>query len=75
LAWTSQRAAAERSRLTNIGLREDLAKLAALVDHYYMAYRETTTLLERRDRELAALCSKFHSRPALLQSASQPAPA
>ena len=68
------RAATERYRLTNIHLREDLAKLGALVDHYYTAYRETATLLERRDRELAALRGKLHSRPALLLSASHAAP-
>lgn len=66
---SSYRAAAERTRLANIDLREDLAKLAALVDHYYMAYRETATLLERRDRELAELRGKLHSRSALLVSA------
>ena len=32
----------------------DRFKLAALVDHYHAAYREATTLIERRDRELAA---------------------
>ena len=34
-------------RAENIGLRADIAKLAALVDHYYAAYRETVSLLER----------------------------
>jgi len=63
------RAAADRRRLANIDLRDHLAKLAALVDHYYTAYKETATLLERRDRELAELRGKLYSRPALLVSA------
>jgi len=29
--------------------------LAALVDHYFAAWKETQTLLERRERELAEL--------------------
>jgi len=36
-------------------LREDISKLAALVDHYYTAFQESHILLERRDRELAEL--------------------
>jgi AcrR family transcriptional regulator len=57
-----------RRRVENIGLRADIAKLAALVDHYYAAYRETTVLLERRERELAELRGKLQLRPALLPS-------
>jgi hypothetical protein len=34
-------------------LRKQLGKLAALVDHYYAAYRDIQSLLARRDRELA----------------------
>jgi hypothetical protein len=58
-----------RRRAENIGLRADIAKLAAIVDHYYAAYRETASLLERRDRELAQLRSKLHLKPALLTAA------
>ncbi len=36
-------------------LREQVAKLAALVDHYYTAWQENRALLERRERELAQL--------------------
>lgn len=36
-------------------LRDQLKKLAALVDHYFAAWRETRSLLHRRDRELADL--------------------
>ncbi len=60
------RKSAERRRVENIALRENLAKLAALVDHYYAAYRETAGLLERRDRELAELRSRLAVTPALL---------
>jgi AcrR family transcriptional regulator len=58
-----------RRRAENIGLRADIAKLAALVDHYYAAYRETASLLERRGRELAELRGKLHLKPAFLTAA------
>jgi AcrR family transcriptional regulator len=67
-AHAKARKAAVRRRAENIGLRADIAKLAALIDHYYTAYRETSSLLERRDREIAELRSKMLSRPALLPS-------
>ena len=66
VAWRTVRRRAE-----NIELRADIAKLAALVDHYYAAYRETASLLERRDRDLAELRSKLKLRPALLPSADR----
>jgi AcrR family transcriptional regulator len=34
-------------------LRLQTTKLAALVDHYFAAWRETCSLLQRRERELA----------------------
>lgn len=37
----------------NDALRKQVTKLAALVDHYYAAWQENRTLLERRERELA----------------------
>jgi hypothetical protein len=40
-------------------LRGQLAKLAALVDHYWSAYRECQSLLERREREPAELHRKL----------------
>jgi hypothetical protein len=52
--------------MENIALHEAVAKLAALIDHYYAAYRETAGLLERRDRELAELRSRLAVTPALL---------
>lgn len=36
-------------------LREQVTKLAALVDHYFAAWHETRSLLHLRDRELADL--------------------
>ena len=39
----------------NDTLREQVTKLAALVDHYYAAWKESCTLLARRDRELSDL--------------------
>lgn len=47
-------------------LQDQLSKLAALVDHYYAAYRETRGLLERRERELADLRRKLNTKPAPL---------
>ena len=44
-------------------LQDQLSKLAALVDHYYAAYRETRALLDRRDRQLAELKRKLNSAP------------
>ena len=46
---------AAQLRRENRELREHLAKLAALVDHYFAAWHETRLQLERRDRELADL--------------------
>ena len=42
------------------------AKLVALVDHYYSAYRETRSLLERRERELADVRRRLDNKPILL---------
>jgi len=39
----------------NATLHDQLAKLAALVDHYYVAWKETRSLLDRRERELSEL--------------------
>lgn len=70
-AQAKARKSALQRRAENVGLRADIAKLAALVDHYYAAYRQTASLLERRDRELAELRGKLHSKPVLLTSAGQ----
>ena len=57
----------ELLRAKNVSLHGKMAKLAALIDHYYSAYRETIALLERRDRELAAVRRKLDLKPALVK--------
>jgi AcrR family transcriptional regulator len=57
---------AKHLRGENVALREQVAKLAALVDHYYAAYRETRVLVERRDCELAELRRSLNSKPLVL---------
>jgi hypothetical protein len=50
-------------RHENRELRERLAKLVTLVDHYYCAYRESQSLLERREREISELRRRLDSKP------------
>jgi len=45
----------QQLRDENEDLRQHVAKLAALVDHYFAAWQETSSLLRRRERELADL--------------------
>ena len=45
----------QRLRTDNQNLREQVAMIAALVDHYFAAWQEGRTLLERRERELTEL--------------------
>jgi hypothetical protein len=45
----------QRLRNDNENLRNQAAKLAALVDHYFAAWQEASTQLARRERELAEL--------------------
>lgn len=66
-AHLKARKASERRRAEIIVLRDQTAKLVALVDHYHAAYRESDALLIRRERELAELRSKLAARPVLLQ--------
>ena len=61
---------AERHRSENGLLRNRVAKLAALVDHYFAAHREAAALLKRRDRELAELRSRLTLQPAIIPAAS-----
>jgi hypothetical protein len=61
---------AERHRIENSLLRNRVVKLAALVDHYFAAYRETAVLLARRERELAELRREDRSRPTMLRSSA-----
>jgi hypothetical protein len=46
-----------------VALRDQTTKLAALVDHYYAAYREAQALLTRREQELAELRRRLDPMP------------
>ena len=54
-------------RNENALLRKNIAKLAALADHYYLAYQETAALCQRRERELAEIRRSFDARPVPLK--------
>jgi hypothetical protein len=54
-------------RAENASLHEKITKLAGLIDHYYAAYREAVALLERRDRELAAVRRTLDLKPVLVK--------
>jgi AcrR family transcriptional regulator len=58
----------EQRRIENVSLRKRIEQLAALIDHYYAAYREAATLIERRDRELSELRRRLKLTPLLLKS-------
>ncbi len=45
----------QRLRDENEELQSRVGKLAALVDHYFAAWQEASSLLQRRERELADL--------------------
>lgn len=60
--WARSAKAEDHARL-----QDQLSKLAALVDHYYAAYRETRALLDRRDRQLAELWRKLNSAPVAIR--------
>jgi AcrR family transcriptional regulator len=44
-----------RLRADNEAFKQQVAKLAALVDHYFAAWQQASTQLARRERELAQL--------------------
>ncbi len=67
-ARSRARKADEQLRAENVLLARHISSLAALVDHYYGAYRETSALLERRDRELAEVRRSLKVKPALVTS-------
>ncbi len=50
----------------NRELRDQVTALATLVDHYFAAWQETRTLLERRERELTEL--RRNIKPKLVSS-------
>lgn len=53
-------------RQNNAILRAQLAKLAALADHFYCAYRDTRALLDRREHELSELRRRLDTKPIAL---------
>lgn len=58
----------QQLREQNDALRLQASQLAALVDHYFCAWRESAALLQRRERELADLLRKNRSRPVSIRS-------
>lgn len=61
----STSAIADRSRQLrqeNAVQRKQLAQLTALIDHYWLAYREASSMLARRERELADLRRALRER-------------
>jgi AcrR family transcriptional regulator len=59
--------ALERLRLENQTLRLQQAEIASLVDHYFAAWQEATSLLRRREQDLAALRRSIGARPLALK--------
>ena len=55
-------------RTENILLRQKLAKLAALVDHYYCAHLEAQTRLAPREQEIAELLRNLELKPRAIRS-------
>lgn len=51
----SARSALQQLRDENEDLRQQVTHLASLVDHYFAAWQETRSMLQRRERELADL--------------------
>jgi hypothetical protein len=58
----------EALRLENQTLVAQVSRLAALVDHYFAAWTESSTLLERRDRELAELRRRSKYKPTSIET-------
>ncbi|MDE0488601.1 MAG: hypothetical protein OXI07_05345 [Gammaproteobacteria bacterium] len=59
-------------REENAALRTQLGQLAALVDHYFAAWSESRTLLQRREGELAALRRRHRTKLASVPLESVP---
>lgn len=57
----------QQLRADNQNLRQELCMVAALVDHYFAAWQECQTLVDRRDRELAELRRGLADKPVLLR--------
>lgn len=51
----SARCALQQLRAENDDLRQQVTNLASLVDHYFAAWQEASSMLQRRQRDLAEL--------------------
>ena len=51
----SARRALQQLRDEKVGLCQQVTNLASLVDHYFAAWQEASSMLQRRERELADL--------------------
>jgi hypothetical protein len=58
----------EKLSTENEILRSQISKLAALVDHYFGAWQESSNLLKRRDKELSDLRRDIKSKVVLLKN-------
>ena len=58
----------QQLRDENEHLREQVAKLAALIDHYFAAWQEASSMLKRRERELADLRSNVKPKLVSIRS-------
>ena len=57
----------QRLRDENEALQLQVKRLAALVDHYFAAWSESSNLLQRRERQLADLKRKLNSAPVAIR--------
>lgn len=57
----------QKLRKENEVLRRQQAKIASLVDHYFAAWQEASSLLQRRDEELASLRKSINVKPLALK--------
>jgi hypothetical protein len=58
----------EKLRAENEALKFQISKLAALVDHYFGAWQESSNLLKRREKELSDLRRDIKSKVVLLKN-------
>jgi hypothetical protein len=57
----------EKLRQENQTLRRQQAEIASLADHYFSAWQEATLLLQRREKDLAALRRGLAAKPLVLK--------
>jgi len=64
----STRRALQQLRDENKDLCEQVTNLASLVDHYFAAWQEASSMLQRRERELADLRKSAKTKPVPIRS-------